>query len=57
MELRDGSLKLADLVPVVQRLREKQEQLDYTPQLPEGLMSKETFLVLPIVHVGGRYWI
>ncbi|MFC1933719.1 hypothetical protein ACFLWC_07810 [Chloroflexota bacterium] len=19
-------------------------------------MSKETFLVLPIVHVGGRYW-
>ena len=118
--LETGSLKLADLAPRIQRLRERQEQLnatrleleaslsdrkieladietvkgyveelrnllestliterksfiksfvkevrvtssevslDYTPQLLEGMMSRETFLVPPIVQVGGRYWI
>lgn len=115
--LETGSLKLADLAPRIQHLRERQEQLnatrlelesslsdrkieladietvkgcveelrnllestliterksfiksfvkevrvtgsevslDYTPQLLEGMLSRETFLVPPIVHVGGR---
>ncbi len=29
--------------------------LDYTPQLLEGMMSRETFPVPPIVHVGGPW--
>ena len=37
------------------RVTSSDVSLDYTPQLLEGMMSRETFLVPPIVHVGGPW--
>ena len=38
------------------RVTGSQVSLYYRPPLLSGMMSKETVLVPPIVHDGGRYW-
>lgn len=38
------------------RVTGSEVSLSYIPPLFAGMTSRETFLVPPIVHDGGRYW-